>query len=111
MPEAIAMRLADTLITVWRQALVDGRARVELPGGGYTVTKTRARQLRTVDFDFGDWRITGIEQNPETSSRWAQLARQGQRVMQFSCGGRYIGNVCEGKLTRYAAWQALELPG
>jgi len=52
----------------------------------------------------------GIEQNPKTASRWAELARQGNRIMQFRCSGRYVANVCEGKLLRYPAWKALELP-
>jgi hypothetical protein len=30
--------------------------------------------------------------------------------MQFRCKGRYIANVCEGKLFRYPAWTALALP-
>ena len=47
-------------------------------------------------------RIDGIEQNPETGSRWALLAREGKRIMQFSLERRYIGNVAEGELVRYA---------
>ena len=31
--------------------------------------------------------------------------------MQFSCQGRYVGNVCEGRLTRYGAWRDLGLGG
>jgi hypothetical protein len=30
--------------------------------------------------------------------------------MQFRCKGRYVGNVCEGKLLRYPAWTSLALP-
>jgi hypothetical protein len=52
----------------------------------------------------------GIEQNPATKSRWAALAREGSRIMQFRCQGRYVANVCEGKLLRYPAWTALALP-
>jgi len=33
------------------------------------------------------------EQNPETKSRWAQMAREGKRVMYFLSEGRYIANV------------------
>jgi hypothetical protein len=54
--------------------------------------------------------LDGIEQNPETSSRWAALAREGKRVMQFSHEHRYFANVCEGELTRYPAWSAQRLP-
>ena len=64
-----------------------------------------------MDFEQGDLQLIGIEQNPRKSSRWAHLARRGKRVMQFSCQGRYIGNVCEGRLTRYGAWRDLSLGG
>jgi hypothetical protein len=104
------MTLGDTLRTVWSQALVEGRRAVELEGESYPVTATRAKKLRTVRFPYRSYFVDGIEQNPSTGSRWAQLAREGKRVMQFRCMARYIGNVCEGKLLRYPAWQALELP-
>jgi len=45
------------------------------------------------------------EQNPETKSRWAQLAREGKKVMQFLSGGRYVANVVDGKATVY--WKLL----
>jgi hypothetical protein len=104
------MTLGETLIEVWRQVLVDGKSRVELEGKSYPVAATRARKLRTVCFDCAACHIDGIEQNPETGSRWALLAREGKRVMQFSCQRRYIGNVSEGELVRYPAWHAMELP-
>jgi len=105
-----AVTLAETLIAVWQQALVEESPEVALEGESYRVEKTRAQRLRTVDFRFGPHQLTGIEQNPETGSRWALLARQGKRIMQFSCGGRYLGNVCEARLTRYPAWKSLQLP-
>jgi hypothetical protein len=57
--------------------------------------------LRQVDFEFEGQPFRGLEQNPETKSPWAELARGGQKVMQFLSAGRYIGNVAEGKLTLY----------
>jgi len=45
--------------------------------------------------------LRGLEQNPKTESRWAQLARAGHKVMQFLSAGRYIGNVVDGKVTIY----------
>ena len=104
------MTLEETVIAVWRQALLEEKPVVELDGERYRVTKTPSKRLRTVAFDYAGHAITGIEQNPRTSSRWAELARDGKRIMQFSVQGRYIGNVCEGKLVRYGAWQAMELP-
>ncbi|MGH9554811.1 MAG: hypothetical protein ACRD2Y_03220 [Terriglobales bacterium] len=66
--------------------------------------------MRTVEFDFGAHQIVGIQQNPRTKSVWAQMAREGKAVMQFSCQSRYIGNVADGKLTHYGAWASLKLP-
>lgn len=104
------MTLGETLVSVWQQALVDGSATVKLASGPYRVTRTRSRGLRIVEFEYDGRQLTGIEQNPETASKWAALARQGQRVMQFSLGGRYFANVAEGKVMRYSAWSALGLP-
>jgi len=104
------MTLGETLIEVWRQALAEGRPRVELERKPYPVAATRAKKLCTVRFDYAPYHIDGIEQNPETGSRWALLAREGKRIMPFSLGRRYIGNVCEGDLVRYPAWHSLGLP-
>jgi hypothetical protein len=104
------MTLGKTLTMVWHQALADGQEEVELGHESYPVTVFRAKKLRNVNFRYGELGIIGIEQNPATSSRWAALAREGNRIMQFRCKGRYIANVCEGKLLRYPAWTALALP-
>ncbi len=104
------MTLGETLVSIWQQVLVEEKFAVELENQTCQVGSTRAKKLRTVRFDYGDCRIDGIEQNPETTSRWAALAREGKRVMQFSCQHRYVANVCEGILTRYPAWHALQLP-
>jgi len=104
------MTLGETLISVWQQALGDGREDIDLEGGTYPVTVSKAKGLRMVEFNVGPYHILGIEQNPKTESRWAALAREGKRIIQFRCKGRYVANVCEGKLLRYPAWKVLELP-
>jgi hypothetical protein len=104
------MNLGETLVSVWQQALAQDSPAVEVDGVRGRVGRTRSRRLRTIDFEYEGHHITGIEQNPDTGSQWAVLARQGQRVMQFSCRGRYFANVAEGKLVRYPAWAALQLP-
>ena len=60
------------------------------------------KHLRQVDFDLDGVAVRGLEQNPQTSSHWADLARKGHVVMQFLSEGRYIGNVVNGKVTLYA---------
>jgi len=54
-----------------------------------------------VDPEFEGQRLRGLEQNPKTSSRWAQLAREGKKVMQFLSDRRYIANVVDGKVQFY----------
>ena len=93
--------LEETLISVWRQALVEARKTVTLEGVQYPVRPTRRSKLREVDFRFEDQTLRGLEQNPKTNSRWAQLAREGKQVMQFLSDGRYIANVVDGKLQFY----------
>ena len=60
--------------------------------------------MNCVEFDEPHVRwtgITGIEQNPETGSRWAQLAREGKKVMQFLRNGRYAAVVVDGQVFTY----------
>ena len=91
----------DTLLSVWRQALVEDRKTVTLEGGQYPVRPTSRSKLREVDFRFEEKTLRGLEQNPNTNSRWAQLAREGKKVMQFLSDGRYVANVVDGKLQFY----------
>ena len=104
------MTLGETLISVWQQSLGEGNEKVTLEDKHYPVRLFRAKKLRSVDFSYGELSIVGIEQNPATNSRWAGLAREGNRIMQFRCKGRYVANVCEGNLLRYPAWKSLGLP-
>jgi hypothetical protein len=95
------MTLDEAMISVWRQALEENLNLVEIGARRYPVRRTQRHRLRQVDFEFEEQTLRGLEQNPETRSRWAELARGGQKVMQFLSSGRYIGNVAEGKLTLY----------
>src|SRR5260370_21437188 len=91
----------ETLVEVWRQALVEGARAIKVGGKSYPVRRTSKRGLRQVDFTFNGSEIRGLEQNPDTKSRWAQLARAGKKVMQFLSEGRYVANVVHGKVTLY----------
>ena len=93
--------LDETLISVWKQALMDGSKSVKLDDSSFPVRETSRSKLREVDFEFQGQTLRGLEQNPATGSRWAQLAREGKRVMQFLSGGRYIANVVDGKAHLY----------
>ncbi len=104
------MTLGETLVEVWRQALVNGALEVALEGRVYQVGRTRSSGLRMISFPYRTYLIEGIEQNPQTKSTWAKRAAEGQRIMQFKCHERYVGNVCEGTLMRYPAWKSQGLP-
>ena len=103
------MTLSESVVEVWRQILLEGRTKVDLNGETLQVSQTRGKGLRAISFVHEGHRIEGIEQNPETKSRWAGLARAGKQIMQFRYRGRYIGNVCDGTLTRYPSWKSLGL--
>jgi hypothetical protein len=93
--------LEDVLISVWRQALVEETGSVKIDGETYRVKSTPRRGLKQVDFRFDGMNLRGLEQNPETRSRWAAMAREGKKVMQFLEAGRYIAVVVDGKVHLY----------
>jgi len=95
------MTLEEALIHVWHTALVDDAPEVELDGQTFPIRTTPRKRLRQVDFVFGGQHLRGLEQNPKTGSRWAELARSGHRVMQFLSAGRYVANIVDGKVTLY----------
>jgi len=99
----------QVLVDVWRQALVENATVVKLGTDRYFVRRAPKRRLRQVDFVFDGNEIRGLEQNPETKSRWAQMARAGKNVMQFLSEGRYIANVVDGKVTLSGSRKATSL--
>jgi hypothetical protein len=97
----MAANFSEVLVEVWRQALLDKSNSVEIDGHRYPVTILKAKQLRQVQFEFEGQSIIGIEQNPNTTTRWAEMARSGKKVMQFVIEGKYAANVADGKGTLY----------
>src|SRR5437773_9275958 len=55
----------ETLIEVWRQALVENAEAVKVGGESYSVRRTPKLGLREVDFTFDGNEIRGLEQNPD----------------------------------------------
>ena len=101
----MAASLEETLISVWRQVLVEDAKAVALEGQSYVVRHTSRSKLREVDFRFENQMLRGLEQNPSTGSRWAELARTGEKVMQFLDSGRYVANVVDGEVNFYGSKQ------
>jgi hypothetical protein len=92
--------LSDVLIDVWNQVLLHDSKVVKLGSETFPVIRKKKR-FRQVYFVFDGMSITGLEQNPETKSNWAKVAREGIKVMQFVHDGRYIAVVAAGKVTLY----------
>jgi hypothetical protein len=94
--------LEDAILAVWQQSLVQDKRAVALESDSFPVRTTAKRKLKQVDFRFGGRDLRGLEQNPDTKSRWAKLARDGKKVMQFLENGRYLAVVADGKIHLYA---------
>jgi hypothetical protein len=97
----MSLSLEEVLRTVYQQSLVENRKRVLLEDKSFPVRLTAKRKLKQVDFQYEGKELRGLEQNPETKSRWAAMARSGKKIMQFLEGGRYIGVVADGKVHFY----------
>jgi hypothetical protein len=106
----MAATLEETLISVWRQAMVEEAKTVTLEGENLPVRRTSRSKLREVDFRFDGLALRGLEQNPETGSRWARLAGEGKKVMQFLSARRYIAVVVDGKAQFYGRGELDQQP-
>ena len=67
--------------------------------GGHRCPEASGTERLPGVFAEEEWR--GLEQNPETSSRSAKLAREGKKVMQFLRQGRYVAVVADGQVFTY----------
>jgi hypothetical protein len=95
------MEFDEALISVWKQALVDKLSSVEVDHKKCPVRTTAKRKLKQIDFVFDGRDIRGLEQNPDTKSRWAKAARDGKKVMQFLENYKYIAVVVDGEVKTY----------
>jgi hypothetical protein len=91
----------SVLASVWQQSLIDKKKSVDLDAETYSVRQTSKSKLTQIDFRFEDRDLRGLEQNPNTKSRWAKLAREGKQVMQFLEHGKYAAVVVDGKVHVY----------
>lgn len=103
MHAAKASSIGDALISVWRQALVEQTKIVSVGDVTFSVRRTNKHRLAQIDFEVDGVAFRGLEQNPQTKSRWAKMAREGAKVMQFLRAGRYVGVVADGVLKHYGS--------
>src|SRR5581483_6586895 len=97
----MSSNLEEILVSVWQQVMIEDAATVKVAGKNLRVQKTSRSKLREVDFEIDGEKLRGLEQNPDTSSNWAKLAREGKKVMQFLRDGKYVANVVDGKVRFY----------
>jgi hypothetical protein len=95
------MTFEEAVLTVWRQSLVEELKTVTIESDEFPVRSTQKQKLKQVDFKFDGRDLRGLEQNPNTNSRWAAMSRKGGKVMQFLEGGKYLAAVADGKVHVY----------
>ncbi len=95
--------LDDAFLWVWRKALVEQKKIVTVGNSTFFVRRTTKNRLAQIDFELNGVEFRGLEQNPQTKSRWAKMAREGAKVMQFLRAGRYVGVVAHGALKHYSS--------
>ena len=88
---------------MWRQALVEQKKIITVGDATFSVRRTAKHRLAQIDFELDGVEFRGLEQNPQTKSRWAKMAREGAKVMQFLRAGRYVGVVADGVLKHYGS--------
>src|ERR1700722_20585706 len=94
-------QLEETFLAVWRQVLLEGKKTVAVADDTFSVLITPKQKLKQVNFQLGGRNFRGLEQNPNTKSRWAAMARSRKKVMQFLEDGRYVAVVADGKFLPY----------
>jgi hypothetical protein len=98
-----SVAIDDAFLSVWRQALVEQNKIVSVGNSTFSVHRTARHRLAQIDFQLDGLEFRGLEQNPQTKSRWAKMAREGAKVMQFLQAGRYVGVVADGVLKHYSS--------
>ena len=100
---ALEAAVDDAFLSVWRQALLEQKRIVTVGNATFSVRRTVKHRLAQIDFQLDGVEFRGLEQNPQTKSRWAKMAREGAQVMQFLRAGRYVGVVADGVLKHYSS--------
>ena len=100
---ALEAAVDDAFLSVWRQALLEQKRIVTVDNATFSLRRTAKHRLAQIDFQLDGVEFRGLEQNPQTKSRWAKMAREGAKVMQFLRAGRYVGVVADGVLKHYSS--------
>lgn len=79
------------------QAVFENKVSVEIEGEKYPVEKTSQAKLRSVTTD----EYFYVEQNPEKSSKWADKAQEGHKILWIIQGSDYIAQVKDGEFVHF----------
>jgi hypothetical protein len=85
------LTLDEALVEGWQQTLIQDAKSVDLGTERYAVWRTPKHGLRQVDFVFDGNEIRGLEQNSETTSRRAEIARSGKERVATRRRDRWEG--------------------
>ena|SRR6516165_764135 len=94
---------AEILKSIASQLMTKSSVHVE--GNFAPVRRTSAQRLKTAAFSLEGREYQVIEQNPDKSSRWGQLARSGHQVVQFKDAeqNKFVAVVVDGEVTFYGS--------
>ena len=76
-------------------AIFSNQSDVELEGNSYPIEKFKSSRLRYVDL----YGYRFVEQNPKKTSKWAQMAQEGKKILWVFRGRSYYARVVEGQFT------------
>ena len=77
------------------KALFSKQSEVEVAGESFPISIFKSKKLRYVDL----YGFRFIEQNPAKTSKWAQMARDGAKIMWVFRGRSYFARVIDGNFT------------
>ena len=77
------------------EGIFSAKNTIQIEGESYKVKIFTKSGLRYVDV--GEYRL--VEQNPQKSSKWAKMAREGKKIVWIFKGRKYVARVIDGKFT------------
>ncbi|MBM3292226.1 hypothetical protein FJY84_06070 [Candidatus Bathyarchaeota archaeon] len=89
------MRMVENLhekALIAYEAIFNNKVLIEVEGRFYNISYTSVQNLRKFNIEGYNY----LEQNPEKSSGWAKLAKEGHQIMWVMKGRSYLAQVFDG---------------
>jgi hypothetical protein len=74
------------------EGIFNNQESIEIEGYTYSLDQTPRKGLRLYKIEGYSY----LEQNPETGSKWAKMAKEGHKIMWVLKGRRYLAQVRDG---------------